>query len=69
MLGCMLPKMGLSLYISVYNILKVMIYPGSQPYQFAFSKSIHRSPFQQIFLKGLGNVLWITQRLDICAKF
>ena len=33
-LGCMVPKMRMSLYVRVYNALKVMIYPGGQLSQF-----------------------------------
>ena len=63
----MLPKMALSLYGYVYNVLKVMTYPGGQISQFVFLQSIHCSPFQQIFLLGLGNASCIPRRLNICA--
>ena len=48
-LGCMLTRMVLCLYIWVYNVLKVMIYPGGQLSRFVFLQSIHCSHFQQIF--------------------
>ena len=55
-LGCMLTKMVLRLYVWLYNVLKVMIYLSGQPSQFVFLQLIHCSPFQKIFLLGLGNV-------------
>ena len=44
-MGCILSKMVLSLYVWVYNVLKVMIYLGGHLSQFVFLQSIHCSPF------------------------
>ena len=46
----------LSLFVWVYNVLKVVIYQGRQLSRFVFLQSIHCGPFQQIFLLGFGNV-------------
>ena len=45
-LDCMLRKMGLDLYVWLYNVLKVIIYPGGKFSQFVLLQSINCSPFQ-----------------------
>ena len=45
-LDCMLRKMGLGLYVWLYNVLKVIIYPGGKFSQFVLLQSINCSPFQ-----------------------
>ena len=63
----MLPKLELSLYVWVYNVLKIMIYLGGQLSQIVLLQLIHCSPFQQIFLLVLENVFCIPGKLNICA--
>ena len=44
-LDCMLRKMGLDLYVWLYNVLKEIIYPGGKFSQVVLLQSINCIPF------------------------